>query len=72
MNGCYKQFYIQSIEDLPFPTVTLINGQAQGGGCEMALSTVFLTDTGNIGLPEIKLGIYPGFGGTVRLPLWSG
>lgn len=59
-----------AIEDLPFPTVTLINGQAQGGGCEMALSTDFrVTDTkGNIGLPEIKLGIYPGFGGTVRLP----
>ena len=59
-----------AIEDLPFPTVTLINGQAQGGGCEMALSTDYrVTDTkGNIGLPEIQLGIYPGFGGTVRLP----
>lgn len=59
-----------TIEDLPFPTVTLINGQALGGGCEMALSTDYrVTDTkGNIGLPEIKLGIYPGFGGTVRLP----
>jgi 3-hydroxyacyl-CoA dehydrogenase / enoyl-CoA hydratase / 3-hydroxybutyryl-CoA epimerase / enoyl-CoA isomerase len=58
------------IEDLPFPTVTAINGVALGGGCEMALSTDFrVIDTkGNIGLPEIKLGIYPGFGGTIRLP----
>ena len=58
------------IEDLPFPTVSLVNGQALGGGCEMALSTDFrvLSEKGNIGLPEIKLGIYPGFGGTVRLP----
>ena len=58
------------IEDLPFPTISLVNGQALGGGCEMALSTDFrvLSEKGNIGLPEIKLGIYPGFGGTVRLP----
>ena len=58
------------IEDLPFPTVSLINGTALGGGCELVLATDYrVCDTkGNIGLPEIKLGIYPGFGGTVRLP----
>ena len=58
------------IEDLPFPSVSLINGTALGGGCELVLATDYrVCDTkGNIGLPEIKLGIYPGFGGTVRLP----
>jgi 3-hydroxyacyl-CoA dehydrogenase/enoyl-CoA hydratase/3-hydroxybutyryl-CoA epimerase/enoyl-CoA isomerase len=58
------------IEDLPFPTVSAINGLALGGGCEMALSTDFrVIDTkGKIGLPETQLGIIPGFGGTVRMP----
>lgn len=57
------------IEDLPFPTVTAINGFALGGGFEMCLSTVFrvASTTAKIGLPESKLGIMPGWGGTVRL-----
>ena len=65
---CNKIF--SDIEDLPFPTITAINGLALGGGCEMALSTDFrLIDTkGKIGLPETQLGIIPGFGGTVRMP----
>ncbi|GLR65287.1 fatty acid oxidation complex subunit alpha FadB [Marinospirillum insulare] len=59
-----------SIEDLPFPTVTAINGLALGGGCEMLLTTDFrvMADTAKIGLPETKLGIIPGWGGGVRLP----
>ena len=58
-----------SIEDLPFPTVTAINGQALGGGFEMCLSTDFrvMAQKAKVGLPEVKLGIFPGFGGTVRL-----
>ena len=58
------------IEDLPFPSVSVIGGTALGGGFEMALSTDYriLSKTGSVGLPEIKLGICPGFGGTVRLP----
>ncbi len=58
------------IEDLPFPSVTAINGIAFGGGLEMALSTDYrvMADGAQIGLPEVKLGIIPGFGGTVRLP----
>jgi 3-hydroxyacyl-CoA dehydrogenase/enoyl-CoA hydratase/3-hydroxybutyryl-CoA epimerase/enoyl-CoA isomerase len=58
------------IEDLPFPTVSVINGTALGGGFEMALSTDYrvMSEKATIGLPEIKLGICPGFGGTVRLP----
>ncbi|MDF2179177.1 fatty acid oxidation complex subunit alpha FadB [Aliiglaciecola sp. CAU 1673] len=57
-------------EDLPFPTVAAINGFALGGGCEMTLACdLRVADTtARIGLPEVKLGLMPGFGGTVRLP----
>ena len=58
------------IEDLPYPTVSALNGMALGGGFEMALSTDFRvgTEASVVGFPEVKLGILPGFGGTVRLP----
>jgi 3-hydroxyacyl-CoA dehydrogenase/enoyl-CoA hydratase/3-hydroxybutyryl-CoA epimerase/enoyl-CoA isomerase len=58
------------IEDLPFPSVSVVDGNALGGGFEMALSTDYrvISDKASVGLPEIKLGICPGFGGTVRLP----
>ncbi|WP_064606405.1 fatty acid oxidation complex subunit alpha FadB [Photobacterium sp. J15] len=58
------------LEDLPVPTLSAINGHALGGGCECVLATDFrLADnTARVGLPETKLGIMPGFGGTVRLP----
>lgn len=58
------------IEDLPFPSVSLVNGIAFGGGFEMALSTDYriMSERAVVGLPEVKLGICPGFGGTVRLP----
>ncbi|MCC4264427.1 fatty acid oxidation complex subunit alpha FadB [Oceanimonas baumannii] len=58
------------MEDLPFPTLSLIRGYALGGGCECILATDFrLGDaSARIGLPETKLGLMPGFGGTVRLP----
>ena len=57
-------------EDLPFPTIAAVNGFALGGGCEMALACdMRVADTtASLGLPEVKLGIMPGFGGTVRLP----
>lgn len=57
-------------EDLPFPTVVAINGIALGGGLEMCLAADFriASEAAKVGLPEVKLGIYPGFGGTVRLP----
>ena len=59
-----------TIEDLPCPTVTAINGIALGGGFELCLSTDYrvMADGAKVGLPEVKLGIYPGWGGTVRLP----
>lgn len=59
-----------AVEDLPFPTVCAINGIALGGGLEMALSCDFrvAATTAQVGLPEVKLGLFPGFGGTVRMP----
>lgn len=57
-------------EDLPLPKVALINGAALGGGCEMTLVCDYriMGDKAIIGLPETKLGIFPGWGGTVRAP----
>ncbi|MGQ0619118.1 MAG: fatty acid oxidation complex subunit alpha FadB [Panacagrimonas sp.] len=59
-----------AIEDLPFPSVTAINGLALGGGFEMCLATDYrvMSSTAQVGFPEVKLGIIPGFGGTVRAP----
>ncbi|WP_286236895.1 fatty acid oxidation complex subunit alpha FadB [Neptuniibacter halophilus] len=59
-----------AIEDLPCPTVAAINGLALGGGFEVCLATDYrvLAEGAKVGLPEVKLGIYPGWGGTVRLP----
>ncbi|MBL6734680.1 MAG: fatty acid oxidation complex subunit alpha FadB, partial [Shewanellaceae bacterium] len=58
------------LEDLPMPTLSVVHGFALGGGCETILACDFrIADaSGLIGLPETKLGIMPGFGGTVRLP----
>ena len=59
-----------SFEDLELPTVAAINGLALGGGFEICLCADFrvLSTDAKVGLPEVKLGIYPGWGGTVRLP----
>ncbi len=59
-----------SFEDIQLPTVAAINGFALGGGCEMTLVCDYRVadTTASIGLPEVKLGLMPGFGGTVRLP----
>ncbi len=59
-----------AFEDLNVPTLAAINGIALGGGLEMCLAADFrvMSATAKVGLPEVKLGIYPGFGGTVRLP----
>ena len=57
-------------EDLPYPKVALLNGVALGGGCEITLTMDYRLGTPKaaLGLPETKLGIIPGWGGTVRLP----
>lgn len=58
------------LESLKIPTLTMINGFCMGGGLELALACDYRLATENtrLGLPEIKLGIHPGWGGTVRLP----
>ncbi|MFL1485036.1 fatty acid oxidation complex subunit alpha FadB [Marinobacter sp. LN3S78] len=68
-NNLTANAVFNDIEDLPFPTVTCINGMALGGGFEMGLATDYrvMDSKAKVGLPEVKLGIFPGFGGTVRL-----
>lgn len=58
------------LEDLACPTVVAINGEALGGGFEVCLACDYrvASKKARIGLPETKLGIIPGWGGTVRLP----
>ncbi len=63
---------LQLLEDLKYPTVAVINGACLGGGYELALSCTFrvasFSNQVKIGLPEVNLGILPGFGGSIRLP----
>ena len=60
------------LEQLPFPSIAIINGACMGGGLELALACTYRLATSEtktkIALPEVKLGIFPGFGGTQRLP----
>lgn len=66
------QDLFNSLSALKFPKIALIRGACVGGGCEMVLACNYrvLVDVEEtkIGLPEVKLGILPGFGGTQRLP----
>ena len=66
------QTVFQRIADLPFPTVAAIHGFCMGGGTEISLACTGRVASNDpstrIGLPEVKLGIYPGWGGSVRLP----
>jgi 3-hydroxyacyl-CoA dehydrogenase/enoyl-CoA hydratase/3-hydroxybutyryl-CoA epimerase/enoyl-CoA isomerase len=61
---------ITALSDLPVPTVAAINRLALGGGLEVALAADYrvLSSAAKIGFPEISLGLFPGYGGTVRLP----
>ncbi len=66
------QLVLDKFEALPMPTVALISGFCLGGGLEVALSCRYRIaediPSTKLGLPEVMLGIHPGWGGTVRLP----
>jgi 3-hydroxyacyl-CoA dehydrogenase / enoyl-CoA hydratase / 3-hydroxybutyryl-CoA epimerase len=64
------QSVMQQLEDLPCPTAAALHGFALGGGLELALACTYRIGADEagltLGLPEVLLGIHPGFGGTVR------
>ncbi|WP_078430086.1 enoyl-CoA hydratase/isomerase family protein [Alkalihalobacterium alkalinitrilicum] len=64
------QQIFQQIEDLDQPVIAAVDGFALGGGLELALACDFriATKRSQFGLPEVKLGVIPGYGGTQRLP----
>jgi enoyl-CoA hydratase len=64
------QEIFQLIESCPKPVLAAVNGYALGGGCELALACHMrvASDNAKFGLPEVTLGILPGYGGTQRLP----
>ena len=66
----FLQEPLDAIMNLPHPTICILNGLALGGGCELALScdVRIAEEHVEIGLPEVKLGLFPGAGGTQRLP----
>jgi enoyl-CoA hydratase len=61
---------LRLLEDMPQPTVAAIDGQAYGGGCEIALACTMrlASSRAHLGLPEVSVGIIPGAGGTQRMP----
>jgi enoyl-CoA hydratase len=64
------QYIFAKLDRLPMPSIAIVNGYAFGGGLELALACTFRLVTANarMALPEIKLGLIPGYGGTQRLP----
>lgn len=69
-DAAFGQAVLSRLDTLPMPAVAAINGYAFGGGLELALACTFriAVATAKMGLPEIKLGLIPGYGGTQRLP----
>lgn len=63
------QIVFSKLENLPFPVIGAVNGFCLGGGFELALACDFIlaSENAKFGLPEVSLGLIPGFGGTQRL-----
>jgi enoyl-CoA hydratase len=63
------QFILSRVERFPKPVIAAVNGFALGGGCELALAchVRIASDNAQLGLPEVTLGIIPGYGGTQRM-----
>lgn len=71
LDGTRKgQRVLSKLEALRQPSIALVDGYALGGGCELSLACTFrlATPGAKFGLPEVKLGLVPGYGGTQRLP----
>lgn len=64
------QAVFAKLDRLPLPSIALLNGHAFGGGLELAMACTFrlMVTEAKLGLPEVKLGLIPGYGGTQRLP----
>jgi len=65
----FGQTIFARLDRLPMPSIAVINGFAFGGGLELAMACTFRLATANakMGLPEVRLGLIPGYGGTQRL-----
>jgi enoyl-CoA hydratase len=68
------QRIFQELENLKIPTIAMVNGFALGGGLELAMACDFMiaAKSARFGLPEVSLGLLPGYGGTQRLPRFVG
>ena len=68
-----EQSTVTRLARLPMPTIAAIEGNALGGGLEIALACDLrvASERAKLGLPEVRLAVIPGAGGTQRLPGWS-